>query len=82
MITREQIEQLGQLVQNVNPDKHYWFFRTMGGYLYDEFVSTCTVEKLLSTCHPIVNSMLCYPSVQFSVDYSNGNNSKRPTPIF
>ena len=44
--------------------------------------STCTVEKLLSTCHPIVNSMLCHPSVQFSVDYSNGNNSKRPTPIF
>ena len=31
MITREQIEQLGQLIQNVNPDKHYWFFRTMGG---------------------------------------------------
>ena len=44
--------------------------------------TTCTVEKLLSTCHPIVNSMLCHPSVQFSVDYSNGNNSKRPTPIF
>ena len=39
MITREQIEQLGQLIQNVNPDKHYWFFRTMGGHLYDEFVS-------------------------------------------
>ena len=39
MITREQIEQLGQLIQDVNPDKHYWFFRTMGGYLYDEFVS-------------------------------------------
>lgn len=39
MITREQIEQLGQLVQNINPDKHYWFFRTMGGRYYDEFVS-------------------------------------------
>lgn len=39
MITREQIEQLGQLIQNVNPDRHYWFFRTMGGHLYDEFVS-------------------------------------------
>ena len=39
MITREQIEQLGQLIQDVNPDKHYWFFRTMGGDLYDEFVS-------------------------------------------
>jgi hypothetical protein len=39
MITREQVEQLGQLIQNVNPDKHYWFFRTMGGQYYDEFVS-------------------------------------------
>lgn len=39
MITREQIEQLGQLIQNVNADKHYWFFRTMGGLYYDEFVS-------------------------------------------
>lgn len=39
MISREQIEQLGQLIQNVNPDKHYWFFRTMGGLYYDEFVS-------------------------------------------
>ena len=39
MITREQIEQLGQLSQNVNPDKHDWFFCTMGGHLYDEFVS-------------------------------------------
>lgn len=39
MITKDQIEQLGQLIQNVNPDKHYWFFRTMGGNLYDEFVS-------------------------------------------
>lgn len=39
MITKEQIEQLGKLIQNVNPNKHYWFFRTMGGYYYDEFVS-------------------------------------------
>lgn len=39
MISRDQIEQLGQLIQNVNPDKHYWFFRTMGGMYYDEFVS-------------------------------------------
>lgn len=39
MITKTQIEQLGLLVQNVNPDKHYWFFRTMGGLYYDDFVS-------------------------------------------
>ena len=39
MISKEQIEQLSQLIQNVNPDKHYWFFRTMGGHFYDEFVS-------------------------------------------
>jgi hypothetical protein len=39
MITREQIEQLGQLIHDVNSDKHYWFFRTMGGLYYDEFVS-------------------------------------------
>lgn len=39
MIEKTQIEQLGQLVQNINPDKHYWFFRTMGGLYYDEFVS-------------------------------------------
>lgn len=39
MITKEQIEQLGQFIQKVNPDKHYWFFRTMGGLYYDEFVS-------------------------------------------
>ena len=39
MITREQIEQLGLLIREVNPDKHYWFFRTMGGHFYDEFVS-------------------------------------------
>ena len=39
MITREQIEQLGSLICNISPDKHYWFFRTMGGTYYDEFVS-------------------------------------------
>ena len=39
MITKEQIEQLGNLICNINPDKHYWFFRTMGGTYYDEFVS-------------------------------------------
>ena len=39
MITREQIEQLGQLSQNVNPDKHYWFFRTMGGHCFQRFYS-------------------------------------------
>ena len=44
MISREQIEQLGQLIQNVNPDKHYWFFRTMGGLYYDEFVYSTEEE--------------------------------------
>lgn len=39
MITREQIEQLGLLISEVSPNKHYWFFRTMGGHYYDEFVS-------------------------------------------
>ena len=39
MITKAQIEQLGLLIHNVNPNKHYWFFRTMGGLYYDEFVS-------------------------------------------
>lgn len=39
MITKEQIEQLGNLIYNINPDKHYWFFRTMGGTYYDEYVS-------------------------------------------
>lgn len=39
MITKEQIEQLGKLIYDINPDKHYWFFRTMGGTYYDEFVS-------------------------------------------
>ena len=39
MITKEQIEQLGKLICDINPDKHYWFFRTMGGTYYDEFVS-------------------------------------------
>ena len=39
MITREQIEQLGNLICNISPDKHYWFFRTMGGTYYDEYVS-------------------------------------------
>lgn len=39
MVTREQIEQLGLLIREVSPDKHYWFFRTMGGLYYDEFVS-------------------------------------------
>jgi hypothetical protein len=39
MITKEQLEQFGQLIHDVNPEKHYWFFRTMGGLLYDEFVS-------------------------------------------
>lgn len=39
MITKEQIEQLGNLIYNINPDKHYWFFRTMGGTYYDDFVS-------------------------------------------
>jgi hypothetical protein len=37
MITKQQIEQLGALIQNVNPNKHYWFFRTMGGMYYEEF---------------------------------------------
>ena len=39
MITKEQIEQLGLLISEVSPNKHYWFFRTMGGHYYDEFVS-------------------------------------------
>lgn len=39
MITKEQLEQLRLLIHNVNPNKHYWFFRTMGGLYYDEFVS-------------------------------------------
>ena len=39
MITKEQLEQLGLLIHNVSPDKHYWFFRTMGGVYYDEFIS-------------------------------------------
>ena len=39
MITKEQIEQLGLLISKVSPNKHYWFFRTMGGHYYDEFVS-------------------------------------------
>lgn len=37
MMTKQEIEQLGKFIQDVNPDKHYWFFRTMGGALYDEF---------------------------------------------
>ena len=39
MITKEQLEQFSQLIHDINPEKHYWFFRTMGGLLYDEFVS-------------------------------------------
>lgn len=39
MITKEQFELLGKLINDVSPDKHYWFFRTMGGQYYDEFVS-------------------------------------------
>lgn len=39
MITKAQIKQLGLLIRNVSPDKHYWFFRTMGGAYYDEFIS-------------------------------------------
>lgn len=32
------IEQLGSLVSNLNAEKHYWFFRSMGGTFFDEFV--------------------------------------------
>lgn len=39
MISKEQIKQLGELICNISPDKRYWFFRTMGGTYYDEFVS-------------------------------------------
>ncbi len=48
----------------------------------EETNSTCTVENLLSTCHPIADSALCHPPFHFSVDHRSGNNSKRPTPIF
>ena len=45
-------------------------------------ISTCTVEKLLSTCHPIADSALCHPPFHFSVNHSGSNNRKRSTPIF
>ena len=32
------IEQLGSLVSNLNTDKRYWFFRSMGGTFFEEFV--------------------------------------------
>ena len=32
------IEQLGSLVSNLNAEKHYWFFRSMGGTFFNEFI--------------------------------------------
>ena len=59
MITREQIEQLGQLIQNVNPDKHYWFFRTMGGQYYDESPSIESAYNSIDCDLPIISKASC-----------------------
>ena len=40
MITSEQLKQLEGLLNEVSSDKHYWFFRSMGGAFYDEFISS------------------------------------------
>lgn len=37
MISEEQKKELSSLIADIVPDKHYWFFRTMGGELYGEF---------------------------------------------
>lgn len=39
MITEEQKNELNALISDVDAEKHYWFFRTMQGTLYDEFVN-------------------------------------------
>lgn len=39
MITEEQKEQLTTLIAKMDAERHYWFFRTMGGYYFDEFVN-------------------------------------------
>ncbi|MBR6962615.1 MAG: hypothetical protein IKH86_03195 [Prevotella sp.] len=39
MLIKEQVDSLRSFLSSTTKDKQYWFFRTMGGYHFDEFVS-------------------------------------------
>ncbi len=39
MLSEEQKKELSSIFADIVPNKHYWFFRTMGGYYYDEFIN-------------------------------------------
>ena len=73
----------GSSITNINVPKNV---KTINFDAFDnanllENISTCTVEKALSTCHPITDSPLCHPSLHFSVDHSSSNNRKCSTPL-
>lgn len=39
MISQLQIRKLNDLISDINTEKHYWFFRSMGGAYYSDFVN-------------------------------------------
>ena len=39
MISQQMVNRLNELISNVNSEKHYWFFRSMGGTFFSEFIN-------------------------------------------